>query len=198
MTTLNIQWDRVLKLNAIGKDNRLRKLQEEQGELAGALLAIKRDGAEPGNMRHLAEEGVDVLLMALSIIGDVTDQNPTIIVDQLFSTSSLVGERLKQSEDDRLDVATSLVLRVSELAGRLAEAEQRLSGEPSSAYKNDGGFDLITTTMLRVEDLLRLIVVSIDVMFCALPELIDLQTIFDMKMDKWERVTQPAEVQPTE
>lgn len=205
----NPNFAKVRELNALGgQDNRMRKLQEEVGELGGALLAVS-DAACPDvqhvsqqyisstDRNNIASEAIDVLLMALSIIAD-----EPIEESQIDHMNWQVGAALHTSQvawADILKGSNRLMVawhrqrhynRIGQLCGQIAEADQLLDGTDSSQYKAKGQFDRITTAKNRMEDLNRLVYNAIDMMISTELSVHSLQNLYDQKMAKWEKVYQ--------
>lgn len=172
---------RVVELNALGgHSNRMQKLQEEQGELAKAIT--------DGNADDVTSEAVDVLLMLLSIFEDAVPgqaEHMDVWCDTFFGLAQ--GQREAIGFDEA--IITRHYMRLCALIGQVAEANQRLDGIASSGYKNDGGFDPITTAAYRREDLQRAMCNVFDILARTGKSEADIQTVYDEKMNKWERVS---------
>ena len=175
-----VNFARVKQLNELGgKDNRMQKLQEEQGELAQAILDCNPD--------DVVAEGVDVLLMLLSILADVA---PTVShVDQWADAGMEMAYMVHPSIQYNSEPIQTHYLRTCSLIGRVAEANQRLDGIASSNYKNDGGFDAYTTAAYRTEDLQRAMCNIFDIFMYTGVHIDEIQKVYNEKMDKWERVS---------
>lgn len=174
-----IQWQRIIALNATGKENRMQKLQEEQGELAGALLMSHR--------QPLMSECVDVLLMLLSIYGDHAPNDPAI-ADNVGESLTRAIRNFSEMQNIPFSVAeTHLVL--CQRIGKLAELNQKIDGVASSSYKLAEGTSIDQLEAVRLRELMWAMNLTCALIASTEFSQVCVQAEYNTKMDKWERVS---------
>lgn len=176
----HLQWPRIIQLNSTGRSNRMQKLQEEQGELAGAI--------QDGRRREIMSESIDVWLMLLSIYADHDPGAPGFgsTVASHFDIAITNYEKHGAAVGDNV---VSRYLELSACIGRVAEVNQKIDGVASSSYKlkeneTPGNLErlrlaLVFSAIQHILHILTFIEISVA----------DIQAEYDRKMDKWERVS---------
>ena len=173
-----IQWQRIIALNATGKENRMQKLQEEQGELAGALNC--------GRRQAIMSEGIDVLLMLLSIYGDHHKEDTDIA--RLGELASSIIKAFNKCSDSHYSIVRQYLI-VAEQIGVIAELNQKIDGVASSTYKLDSADTTDLLENQRTSVLAQAMNSVIGLIASTEFSQDEIQAEYNMKMDKWENVS---------
>lgn len=174
---LDVQFATVVKLNQLGTPgiSRMVKLQEEQGELAGAI-------DEVASIAETVSEAVDVLLMLLSIYADFRPDASDSEVAHLVSAAQPADTSVPRCDWDVEELYIKLCVQL----GKLAESYQIHVGVKSSTYKQLGETTPVSILPVAVNLVMRL---AVKMLVHNGQPLSQLQTTYNDKMSKWERVS---------
>ena len=180
ITPFNADLERVARLNALGgSSNRLTKLQEELGELA--------EGLELQSNPTILEEGVDVLLMLLSIsveAGQLHHHHQRAPTYQLAMSSALT---MYDPNDGctPMEIRAMAFFSLIKCVGLLAEVHQIETDVRSSRYKRLPHEVLQASKRVYLDraiaDVCNIISTNCDAIEVV-------QQKYNEKMDKWEGV----------
>lgn len=182
MNITDLQLDRLYQLNEQGKGPFLRQTKhlEETSELAEAVYGEH-------SPTKIASEAIDGLLMLLSIAADYASQDelPQQLIEAIdCSVAVFPTATINTTVLQRIGLGFATLSYIGTLQ-YISSAVQRYEGVASSAYKVSANPTIIlfaiTTSIVRLSTVLAHIV---------LMDLnLDLQKIYNEKMDKWEKVS---------
>lgn len=180
---LDLQIERLFKLNEQGKGPFLRQTKhfEETSELADAIVENAPVAAQLG-------EAIDGLLMILSIGADyVSETEFPIMFNSAVNDSFAWDFNVAQGDFETGILHECIAYNCLKYIGSLqhiSTAVQQHEGVASSQYKGKAGLNQIVTALCASTAKLMTLIAYI-----AVEDPTMIQTIYNEKMDKWEKVS---------